>query len=390
MKFAYFGIPHTGGTYTVYHSLREGLAPHGIQVSWVGTGTSAQAALDDPAWAHERARGVALATDTDNDKRQAQALLEHLESAGYDGVFVNVLASKVQTNAVRYLYPHLLRVMLVHSISIGTYAAARSIRDHVHATVGVSPRIRTDLVCKFNFVAQHTQSIPTAVNLTPFTQVQRADTEGPLRLITLGRVIDSDKGVFWFPKIIEQLDGIPVMLTVVGDGPDLAELKRRCAHLKDRVIFRGRIAPMDVPGMLANHDVFLFPSRFEGLGLSLVEAMAAGCIPVASRIRQVTDFVITDGQDGLLFKVGDVQGAAHAIKCLAQDRPLLTRLSQAARQNVHDRFQLKDMAAAYAKLLREIKQSPPPISEPLPMTSWAYPRGLKPGLRTYLPKGIKN
>lgn len=391
MKFTYFGIPHTGGTHTVYCSLRDGLAAHGIQVSWVGTGSSAQAAFDNPTWSHERAHGIAVATQTDDEQQQAVALREHLEAGHYDGVFVNVLAGRVPTNVVRYLDARILRIMIVHSITPGTYAAARAVRDHVHATIGVSPRIQADLVRAHGFDAQRTWAIPTAIDLLAFQSVQRrSEASSPLRLLFLGRVVNADKGVFWLPNIMDRLPRASCILTIVGDGPDLSALKQRCAHLGEQVRFLGRIAPPEVPATLAKHDVFLFPSCFEGLGLSLVEAMAAGCVPVASRIRQVTDFVVNDGENGLLFKVGDVAGAAAAIQRLAEDRGLLARLAVAARQNAVHRFDLPGMVQAYADVLNQIAANPPLIAPAKPMTDWNYPRGLKPGLRTYLPDGVKN
>ena len=66
------------------------------------------------------------------------------------------------------------------------------------------------------------------------------------------------------------------MLLLVGDGPDLDELKRRAAALQisDRVIFYG--TSRHVEELFWAMDAFLFPSRFEGLGIVAVEAQAAG------------------------------------------------------------------------------------------------------------------
>lgn len=390
MKFGYFGVPHIGGTYTVYRSLRDGLALHGIDVRWIGVGPKQGEILNNPAWAAEMAHGVVVAEDTESERLQGEVLVKYLEAECYDGVFVNVLADRVPTNAVRYLRGDVIRILLVHNITLGTYAAARAVRDYIHAAVGVSPRIKIDLIKKLGFDARRTFCVPNAIDLAAFTAVQRSESDGPVRLIALGRVVDSDKGVFWLPKILDELADLNVRLTVVGDGPDLSELQRRCAHLKERVFFYGGIAPPAVPQMLAAHDVFLFPSRFEGLPLSLVEAMAAGCVPVASHIRQVTDFVVNDGVDGFLFAIGDSGAAARAVRQLEADRSLLCRMSDAARENIRGRFDLPDMAKAYADLLRETIQSPAHLPRPLPMDAWSYPRGLKPGLRSYLPKGVKN
>ncbi|WPL19381.1 Glycogen synthase [Thiorhodovibrio winogradskyi] len=391
MKFAYFGIPHTGGTYSVYRSLRKGLAEHGVDVSWLGVGPKAQAAMLDPRWQSDLSHGAVIAGDEENEREQARRLNRHLVEAGFDGVFVNVLSGRVATNAIRFLDPAVKRVMIVHTITLATYAAARAIRDHVHATVGVSPRIRDDLIHQYGFSADRTQAIANAVDLARFqaaTRLPRQD--GPLRLLSLGRIINSDKGIFWLPEILERLPADVGQLTIAGDGPDLAELKRRCARFGERVRFIGRVDAEQVPKVLASHDVFLFPSRFEGLPLSLVEAMAAGCVPVASRIKGVTETVVRSGENGLLFPIGDVQAAAQAIEQLHRDPDGLSRMSTAARESVIGRFDLSTMAQAYFSILETLVSKPTRIAAPYPIEHWRYPRGLKPGFRTYLPTDLKN
>lgn len=390
MKFAYFGIPRTGGTYTVYHSLRTGLASHGITVKWLGIGPHAQAVYDNPQWAHEREHGVVLAGQIEDERTQAEALVRYLESSDFDGIFVNVLAGRVETNAIRYLDPAIKRVMIVHSITPGTYAAAGAMRDHIHATVAVSPRIQSDLVRKFSFPADRTFAIPNAIDLDPFSSTQRTRTHGALRLLSLGRISDGDKGVFWLPKIMDQLASHPVTLTIAGDGPDLPELRKRFARLEHKVRFIGRVSPADVPSVFAEHDVFISTSRFEGLPLTLVEAMAGGCVPVASRIKGVTDFVVQDGGNGFLFDIGDVRAAAQKIAQLANDSELLAKASAAARQNNTGRFDLATMGGAYAKVLHQAMERPATIAPPMSFAQWKYPSGLRSGLRTYLPKGLKN
>ena len=122
MVAAFFGMPHLGGTYSVFRNLRPGLGARAIELRWVGTGPS-KALLHNP-WPSEMAWGTVVSPQEADEQRQASALVEHLEHGGYDAVFVNVLADRVQTNAVRYLDPRVLRVMVVHNITPGTYAAA--------------------------------------------------------------------------------------------------------------------------------------------------------------------------------------------------------------------------------------------------------------------------
>jgi glycosyltransferase involved in cell wall biosynthesis len=391
MKLAYLGIPHFGGTHTVYVSLRDGLAGHGVEVRWLGVGSRARAVAADPAWAHERARGDVVEAAAGGERQLAEAMARHLLQAGYAGVFVNVLASRVQTNAIRYMPPGLRRIMIVHGITPATYAAAGAVRDHVDATVGVAERIRTDLCTGFGFRSDRTLTIPNAIAVDRFLAASRAAADdGPLRLLSFGRVEEAAKGVLWLPAILQRAGLGRAVLTVAGDGPDRQRLETRCAPLGPAVRFLGRIPVGAEPELYARHDVFLMPSRFEGFGQTIVEAMAAGCVPVVSRIRGVTDTIVTDGEDGFLFPVGDVGAAGAIVRRLADDRALLARLAAAARQRAAGRFGLPQQAAAYARLIREVMARPPAAPPPLPWDTWSYPAGLRPGLRTWLPEPVKN
>lgn len=390
LKFAYLGIPHAGGTYTVYNSLRVCLASHGIDVRWVGLGPRAQATYDNPDWSRERENGFVVAGSIVDDRLQAQSLIRFIESSDFDGVFVNVLSGRVETNIIRYLNPSILRVMIVHNITPGTYSAAKVLREYVHATVGVSPRIKDDLTKKYGFNVKHTFVIPNAIEFEGFGARHNVSGDGVLKLLSLGRIVDSDKGVFWLPRILKQLEGYPVMLTIAGGGPDLVALKERFSNIRLKVNFVGPVSPKDVPSLFLAHDAFIFPSRFEGLGLTLVEAMAAGCVPVASKISGVTDFVIKDGESGLLFNIGNVQAATTSLISLIKNRNLLENISAAAQKDVRSRFNLSLMGSAYSDMIGKILRTPKEIRTPLPFSNWSYPLGLKSGLRTHLPESLKN
>lgn len=390
MKIAYFVQPHLGGTYTVFRHLQAGLAPYGIEFCWLGLSPRAQGL--DPGLEGEAAFGSFVETAALDDAGSTARLVERaILAGGFDGVVANVLSDRVLTNIVRYLPADLLRLMVVHNITPGTYAAAAAIRPHVHATVCVSQRCRDDLLKRHHFPAERTIVIANAVSLAAFPAGDRPPRpiEQGLRLLFLGRIEDASKGVMWLPDILERLPA-SVTLTVAGDGPDLKRLKAAMPWRPPRVVYTGAVAADAVPGLLAAHDVFLMPSRYEGLPMALVEAMAAGCVPVVSALRGVTDMIVANGRDGLLFPVGDTTRVAAIVHALNKDRAQLHGLSLGARRKVAGAFTVERMAAHYAALLREIAANPPPIAAPLALDGWSLPRGLRPGLRTFLPRPVKN
>jgi glycosyltransferase involved in cell wall biosynthesis len=110
-----------------------------------------------------------------------------------------------------------------------------------------------------------------------------------------------------------------VRLVLVGSGPLEAELRHRAADLglAGRAAFVG--SRHDVLELLPAFDVFALSSRFEGLPIALLEAMAAGLPCVATNVGGIPE-VVTDGRDGLLVEPGDPDALATALgKVLADD-----------------------------------------------------------------------
>jgi glycosyltransferase involved in cell wall biosynthesis len=388
MKLAFLGYPHAGGTYTLFRQLRQSLLPLAIDLQWLAGGEAAYRALSHPAggrWVNERNFGYLVGGAPLKDRDLTAAFMDALRTEGFDGVLINVLTSVAEMNLARYMPPGMLRVMLVHNITPGTYAAARSIRDHVHATIAVNDRIRRDLVRRYGFNDAETVAIPNAV--APCNMPVSRERSIEPRLVFLGRIEDAAKGVFMLPRIMDGVDP-RLTLTIAGDGPDLPALQKRCAHLGPRVSFLGEISQKAVSGLLSRHDILLMPSRYEGLPLTLLEAMAAGCVPVASRLAGVTDTIVTDGRDGCLVTPGSVRAARYAVDLLAQDPQALRRMSVAARETVRQRFSADQMAVRYAEVIKAARRNTL-RKPPLDLANWTVPSGMQPGLRTMLPAPAK-
>lgn len=390
MKFATFSVPMIGGVYSVTRGLREGLKKYNIELRWIGVGPRGVQAMNEPGMETEREFGEVVVADETDMTRQAQAVINHLKSERYDGIIIDVIGGVMQANIARYLPETIVKVLVVHNITPGTYAFARAIRDYVHAVVGVSPRIRQDLVGRYGFPEDRTYCIPNAVNLAPFRALVPERDDNILKILSIGRIDEAAKGLFWLPDILSNLQDQSLSLTVAGDGPDLPELKKRMKACKVPASFIGNVMPEDVPLLMSQHNVMIMPSRYEGFGLTIIEAMAAGCVPIVSRIRGVTDEIITDGENGLLFPIGDTRRAAACISQLNEDRKLLARMSANARDSVKELFRQATNAKAYAELIIRIQNNPPKIATPLDIENWSLPRQLRPSLRSYLPKNIKN
>jgi glycosyltransferase involved in cell wall biosynthesis len=93
----------------------------------------------------------------------------------------------------------------------------------------------------------------------------------------------------------------------------------------------------DIPDLLRCCDLFIFPSLYEGLGISLIEAMSSGCACVALRAAPITE-VIRQGVDGWLVPPADVRALADAVCLLLNDEGRRKRLGEAAAESVRAQF----------------------------------------------------
>ncbi len=144
-----------------------------------------------------------------------------------------------------------------------------------------------------------------------------------------------------------------VKLVLLGDGEAKDELAQyaRAAGVSGRVIFAG--FRHDVALTFSACDIFVMASLNEGMGRSVLEAMAIGLPVVVSRVGGLPA-IVTDGVDGILLSPTDVDGWVKAVSSLIADPALRLRLSRAAKKRVNDQYgvvrMVKDIEKVYASL----------------------------------------
>lgn len=163
------------------------------------------------------------------------------------------------------------------------------------------------------------------------------------------------KGLSYFVKAAAVLAPLfPQMrFLMIGDGPGRPALEKlaRQLGLKGRLSFCGHCA--DLPRRLAGIDIFVLPSLTEGFSLIVLEAAAAGCAVVASRVGGIPE-LITGGVHGLLVPPADVIALARAIASLARDPGQARRLARACRERVKAQFNLELMLSKTASLYKQL------------------------------------
>jgi glycosyltransferase involved in cell wall biosynthesis len=142
-------------------------------------------------------------------------------------------------------------------------------------------------------------------------------------------------------------------VAVAGSGPEEEALRTHIESAGLAGSFSLLGSRSDVGALLAAADAFCLPSRHEGLPISLLEAMQAGLVCVATRVGGVPG-VIADGVDGVLVEPDDPEGLALALERVLRDPDAGKAMGAKARALVGERYAVDAATAAYADIYDEL------------------------------------
>lgn len=192
------------------------------------------------------------------------------------------------------------------------------------------------------------------LDLTRFHRGERIrppSIPGDALVIGTACVLRPEKGL---PTLLEAFARIRpefsnTKLLVLGSGPLLPALREQAAALgiTSDCIFEPSTG--DVAPWLRNMDIFVLPSLSEAFSNALMEAMGSGCCPVASRVGGTPE-LISDGERGLLFEPGDVNGLTQALQKVVADADLRSQLAGAAHDFIHSGFSRETAACTMGRI----------------------------------------
>ncbi len=249
------------------------------------------------------------------------------------------------------------------------------------ATVGAfgGPRYGSSLVC----VSRHIRDelilrqikrpasvIPCGVTIPDHMTTFRKD---PFRVVFSGRIWEHQKRASLVIQTLIRACGSSdsIHATLIGDGYARAACERQVAEagLTGAITFSGPLPSSQVQARLLGAQAILLMSDFEGLPIALLEAMAAGVVPVVRRIPSGIPELVHHERTGLLVSE-DPAEAALALLRLADDPDLWQRCSTAARDLVAQHYSADSSYALWRQLLEGLDQPFNPVAtNPYPIDS---------------------
>lgn len=193
-----------------------------------------------------------------------------------------------------------------------------------------------------------------------FCPSESAPSEPPFSVVCVG-TLHEVKGQRFLLEACRLLreEGIELVCTLVGDGPDREALTKTIAEagLEGKVQLHGRRTRAGIAELLRSAHAVAVPSvptaegKREGIPVALMEAMASGVPVVASELSGIPE-IVDDGVTGLLVPPGDPRALAHALRRLHDNPGLRTRLARAGRVKVVQEF---DVRANASKLIHQFE-----------------------------------
>jgi len=214
----------------------------------------------------------------------------------------------------------------------------------VDGVVAISQRI-AEVLLEAGVKKEKIRVIHSGIDASPFLQLREAKRDSDLPVLGTVATLEKRKGHRFLLEAAALLkrQGFRAKYRFAGEGGETNSLQKMAVelNLQDEVVFMGFV--LDIPDFLSESDIFVLPSLYEGLGISILEAMAAGKPVVATRVGGIPELV-EDQVTALLVPPKEPSALARAISQLFSDRAGARRMGERARERVRHHFTIEQMA----------------------------------------------
>ncbi len=215
----------------------------------------------------------------------------------------------------------------------------------------ISQDLRADTIKTFG-VQNEIRVIHNFVNCDTYAPAPEERSSEPL-MIHLSNFRPVKRVLDCVRILAEVRKSVNARLLMVGDGPERGPAENLAVQLgvRESIDFVGK--QNHVEKLICKAHVLLMPSEMESFGLAALEAMACGVVPIGTNVGGVPE-LITDGVDGYLGAVGDIDRLASRAAELLTNPALQERMALAARKTALERFSTESLIPQYERYYQEV------------------------------------
>jgi glycosyltransferase involved in cell wall biosynthesis len=202
----------------------------------------------------------------------------------------------IMSALARRLFPDIPMIASCHGSDLRQFRSNPHLQSRVLAgcraldgVLALSRTQRDEIVARYGIPPHKVHVTGVGFNSGTFTWAPKAAT-APVRIVYAGKLSNA-KGVPWLLRALEKLADCELILDLCGsaDGPEQQAIVAAAEKLAPRVKLHGHLEPERLAQLMRQAHIFVLPSFFEGLPLVLLEALACGCRPVATRLPGVAE-----------------------------------------------------------------------------------------------------
>lgn len=284
-------------------------------------------------------------------RRRLEITLERLSA--YDVVINN---HSTETQLVLPALPaHIVRLSVIRSTDNQPVMNARLNSLYLDSLVGISPQV-TDLLVQ----AQVETKVHTIPNAVLVENDCLPTLSFPLQIVFVGRLEDRQKNIFILPDVAACLrsQNLDFKFTIVGDGPHRHDFEEKITQMTLQNYFdvRGAMERDAACSVFRRSHFSVLPSHFEGFGLVVAEAMAAGSVPIVSDIP-VFRWILGEDAEALVAPVKDAAAYADRIQALVSDPERYRQIQKRLQTRQRECFSPESTVGGYLRLIEELRET---------------------------------
>ena len=279
----------------------------------------------------------------------------------WEGLRIVVRKYRPEVAHVQYMAPGALPILVLRTLGIKKIIATAHTPADVYPSIKLLHWLNNHILTVFQCITlkaeqsffgsaslfnndtklkKHGNHFTIYNNLPSYIEIAETPRKGLPKVIGVVSRLESIKGmdlvVPAFAKIYASHPDL--ILLIIGDGSQRQLMEQQVQDAKlpiSAVQFIGRQSQDNLQEFYDKIDILLMPSRSEGFGLTAIEGMARGCVPVVSNTGGLSE-VVEDGESGLLHMPDSLDDMAEKVTSVIADTKLFEKLSFGACNRAHD------------------------------------------------------